>query len=276
MPDTPHQPDGGPALGSEVFTENGRRAVYAGEIDGQKFVRILLGRDDDEYGYEEWPSDKLTPVSRVLLTEPFEVHGEKVAEALARIQKLREEESGIRTSVLDLQKQERELKAAATKFPQIATALDFLEGRITHVVIDDYSGIRVMRLEDALTSYEDSWGQKTADGLKLLCLFGHKKGQPPRWAINSYHDGSGSYTTVDPFCSEEDARAEVQRRADEAFAAWRANPEKARELDRFEKAGVAPQDWLDHVEAVRADNRRKQIEKHRAEIAKLEAEGGVS
>lgn len=261
-------------VGADVFTESGHKAIYAGEIDGQKFVRIMLGRDDDEYGYEEWPSDKLTPVSRVLATEPFEVLGEKVKAETAKLAEIREEANAVRSSVLDLQRQEKEWKSSAAKFPQIATTLAFLEGRITHVVIDQYGEISVKRLQDALTYYENGWGRKTENGLKLLCLFGHEKGKAPRWAINQYYDGSGSYTTIDPFESEDAAWAEVRRRADEAFSAWRIDPGKAGHLHRFEKVGVAPQDWLDHTAAVREEARQTRLSKLREEIALLE--GGAA
>tara|TARA_Y100000114_G_C11697420_1_gene296707 strand:- start:63 stop:863 length:801 start_codon:yes stop_codon:yes gene_type:complete len=259
-------------LGQEVYTEDGRKAEYAGEIDGQKFVRIVLFRDDEEYGLEEWPSDKLTPVSRVFKSAPMESHDKRVSEAMDRLQSIREEERAVRASVLDLRKQEKIALDAAAKFPEIQMALDFLEGRITHVVIEDYGSVRVVPLSEALTQYEDGgWGSRRENGLKLLCLFGHEKGKKPRWAINRYFDGSGSYITVDPFRSEEEARAEMQRRADAEFELWRSG-EKVKSLGRWNESGVElPQDYLDHVEKIRLKAKSDKIEKLRAEISALEA-----
>jgi hypothetical protein len=259
-------------IGQEVYTEDGRKAEYAGNIGGRHFVRVVMYRDDDEYGQEEWASDKLTPAAKVFTAAPMEKHDQRVIDARAKVAALREQETAIRQSVLNLQKQEKETIAAIAKFPEMQTALDFLEGRITHVVIENYGGVEVKPLHDALVSYTDgSWQRRTENGMKLLCLFGHEKGKKSRWAINTYFDGSGHYTTVVPFTSEEDARAEVQRRADEAFAAWKADG-KSGNLLAFQKSGATiPQEYLDHVAALDEKSKAEKLQKLRAEIAKLEA-----
>ena len=259
-------------IGQEVYTEDGRKAEYAGEIGGQHFVRVMLYRDDDDYGPEEWPSDKLSPVGKVYLAAPMERHDQRVIDAQEKVAKLRDEEAAVRRSVMALQAQEKEALAAVSKFPELRTALDFLEGRITHVVIENYGTVEVKPLQEALAYFEDSsWGRRTENGMKLLCLFGHEKGKKPRWAINHYYDGSGSYTTVDPFTCEADARAEVQRRADAAFIAWKADG-KHNNLLNLQKAGATiPQEYLDHVAAIRAKAKAEKVEKLRAELAALEA-----
>ena len=256
-------------VGQEVYTEDGRAAVYAGNIGGQDFVRIMLSRHNDEYGDESWPSDKLTPVSKLFLTAPMERHDKRVAEATAKISALRDEEAAIRRSVLDLQSREKEANAAIAKFPDMQTALDFLEGRISHVVIESCGAVTVEPLQDALAYYDGDYGRRTIDGIKLLCLFGCKKGEKPRWAINRYYDGSGSWTTVDPFTSEADARAEVQRRADAAFVAWEVDG-KDNSLRAYHKAGaVIPQSFHDHCAQVVAASRDAKIADLKAQISKL-------
>lgn len=261
----------GVVIGQEVFTENGHRAIYAGEIDGQKFVRLIIECGDPETGPEEWPSDELTPVGRVFVDEPQPARGKLVAEVETRIAAMREEEAGVRRSVLDLRQQERDLNAAMQKHPQIALAVDFLEGRITHVVVDGWAGISVQPLSEALIYSEEGWGRRTEKGLKLLCLFGHEKGKAPRWAINQYYDGSGHYTTVDPYRSEGEAKAEIQRRADAEFELWRRG-EKTGDLSRFAKAGAAiPQDYLDHCALRASEAKADKISKLKEQIAQLEA-----
>ena len=256
-------------IGQEVYIEDGRAAEYAGNIGGQEFVRIILSRCDDEYGDESWPSDKLTPVSKVFLTAPMEKHDKRVADAVAKVAALREEESSIRRSVIDLQAREKETIAALAKFPELQAAMDFLEDRVTHVVIESYGLVEVKPLQDALTQYEGNWGRRTANGMKLLCLFGHDKGKKPRWAINSYSDGSGTYTTIDPFTSEAAARAEVQRRADAAFSAWEADG-KDNGLRAYHKAGaVIPQVFHNSCAKAAAASRDAKISELEAQIDKL-------
>ena len=256
-------------IGQEVFLEDGRAAEYAGNIGGQDFVRIILSRHDEEYGDDSWPSDKLTPVQKVFLSAPMEKHDKRVSDAAARVSALRDEEAAIRRSVLDLQAREKEANAALSKFPEMQTALDFMEGRITHVVVESYGDVTVEPLQDALAYYGGDYGRRTIDGIKLLCLFGCKKGEKPRWAINRYYDGSGSWTTVDPFTSEADARADVQRRADAAFAAWEVDG-KDSGLRAYHKAGaVIPQAFHDHCVQVAAANRDAKIAELESKISKL-------
>ena len=256
-------------IGQEVFLEDGRAAVYAGNISGQDFVRIILSRHDEEYGEEIWPSDKLTPATKVFLSAPMEKHDKRVSDAAARVSALQDEESAIRRSVLDLQAREKEANAALSKFTEMQTALDFMEGRITHVVVESYGDVTVEPLEEALAYYGEDYGRRTIDGIKLLCLFGCKKGEKPRWAINRYYDGSGSWTTVDPFTSEAAARAEVQSRADAAFAAWEIDG-KDNGLRAYLKSGaVIPQAFHDHCAQVLVASRDAQIADLEGKISKL-------
>lgn len=261
-------------LNSEVFTEDGRRAIYAGQIDGQHFVRILLGRDDDEYGYEEWPADRLVPVSRVLVTAPEERFAPAIEAAKADLEALRSQISTMRESVSDLQAQERTMKSAIAKFPALGTAIDFLEGDISHVVIaPNYGELKVDTLSNYLTMTND-YGRK--EGVKLLCLFGVNDRKECRWSVNRYYDGSGSWTEVTPFKNEADAWAYVRADFEAELAAWRNGEarHKAHERCKAIPAEEWPDDWRAHVNEVKAKSAAEQIARLRAEIAVIEAQQG--
>lgn len=262
-------------LNSEVFTEDGRRAVYAGQIDGQHFVRIMLGREDDEYGYEEWPADRLTPVSRVLTTAPEERFAPAIEKAKAELEELRSKASALHASVSDLQAQERALSAAIAKFPALGTAIDFLEGSISHVVVaPNYAKLEVMPLSDYLTMTND-YGRK--EGLKLLCLFGVDDRKGCRWSVNRYYDGSGSWTEVFPFKSEAEAVAFARADFEAELAAWRNGEarHKAHERCKAFPAEEWPEDWRAHVKEVKAKSAAEQIARLQAQIAAIEATQGV-
>lgn len=264
-----------PELNSEVFTEDGRRAIYAGQIDGQHFVRILLGRDDEEYGYEEWPADKLTPVSRVLTTAPQERFAPAIEKAKADLDELRAKASAMQASLSDLQAQERAMKAAIDKFPALGTAIDFLEGSISHVVVaPNYAKLEVMTLTDYLTMTND-YGRK--EGLKLLCLFGVDDRRGTRWSVNLYYDGSGSWTEVFPFTSEAEAAAFVRADFEAELTAWRNGEARHKAHERCKAIPVEewPDDWRAHVNEERAKRNVEQIARLQAQIAALEAEQGV-
>ncbi len=259
-------------LNSEVFTEDGRRAIYSGQIDRQHFVRILLGRNDEEYGYEEWPADKLTPVSRVLTTAPEERFAPAIEQAKAELEALRSKVSAMHASVSVLQNQERTMKAAIAKFPALGTAIDFLEGAISHVVIaPSYGELKVETLSDYLTMTDD-YGRK--EGLKLLCLFGVDDRRGCRWSVNRYYDGSGSWTEVIPFKSEDEALAYVRADFEAELASWRNGEARHKLHERCKSIPVEewPDDWRAHVKEVKAKSAAEQIERLRAQIAAIEAQ----
>jgi hypothetical protein len=264
-----------PELGSEVFVEDGRRAVYAGEIDGQQFVRILLSRDDEEFGVEEWPSDKLTPVSRVLTTAPEERYAPAIEAAKADLEALRNQISTARDNVRDLQQQERELTAAIAKFPELGTAIDFLEGRITHVAMSpSYGASKVFGLSEYLALKSD-YGRD--EGLRLLCLFGTDDRKVRRWHANRYYDGSGGWTEVVPFKSEADANAYLRAEFEAELTAWRSGETRHRAHDR--SAGIPaeqwPDDWREYVAEIKAKNAAERVNKLREQISAIEAEAAA-
>lgn len=261
-----------PEINSEVFTEDGRRAIYAGQIEGQHFVRILLGRDDEEYGYEEWPADKLTPVSRVLATAPEDRFAPAIEKAKADLDELKAKASALHASVADLQAQERALKAAIAKFPALGTAIDFLEGSISHVVVaPNYAKLEVMTLSDYLTMTND-YGRK--EGLKLLCLFGVDDKRGTRWSVNRYYDGSGNWTEVFPFTSEAEAVAFVRADFEAEVAAWRNGEARHKAGERCKAFPVEewPEDWRSHFNEVRAKSAAQQIARLQEQIAQIEAQ----
>lgn len=260
------------ATGAECWTESGRKAVYAGEIDGQKFVRIMMERDDED-GVEEWPSEKLTPVSRVFDAEPTEVLSPRLVAAQEQLSKLLAEAQEARKSLHEAQKLERDARAAAVKFPEIQTAVDFLEGRITHCVVEDYSSVEIKPLSEVLDT-KDEYNRRPDGGLKMLALFGYDKGKPPRWAINRYSDGSGSWTTITPCVGIEAAQAMVSGMLEAALGLWRSG-EKHHSVHKFAKTGLPmPQDWQDYVAAIAAERKAKEIADLKAKLADLE--GGAA
>lgn len=264
-----------PELGSEVFVEDGRCAIYAGQIDGQHFVRVLLSREDGEYGVEEWPSDKLTPVSRVLTTAPAERYAPQIEAAKADLEALRGQINTAREMVSELQRQERETIAAIAKFPELGAAIDFLEGRITHVTVTpSYGASKVYELSDYLTM-KDDYGRH--EGLRLLSLFGTDGRGKCRWLANHYYDGSGSWTEVLAFKSEAEAKAYLRSEFEAELTAWRSG--ETRHKAHHRSAGIPaeewPDDWREHVASAKVKNAAERIAKLQQQIAVIAAEAAA-
>lgn len=259
-----------PATGQEVYLEDGRRAIFAGVIGGQNFVRVLL-YSDEEYGREEWPSDKLTPVSRVFEREPCEAYGPRIAEMIDEIERLKESRDAARASVLDLKKQAAEIERSVKKHPDLSLAIDFLEGRITHVVVEGYFSFEIKTLADVLEQRND-YGR--IEGLKLLNLFGTDSSGKTRWVVNRYYDGSGSNTTVIPFRCLADAEAYIREAHQAALIAWRSGDAK-HGAHAFLKCPVElewPDDFMAELKAQKIKNAQHTIEHFRKQMAPYEAE----
>ena len=258
-------------VGSEVFTEDGRRAIYAGEIDGQHFVRIVLSREDEEYGTEEWTSDKLTPVSRVLSTAPVERYDPAIEAAQADLEALRRQIATARANVLDLQRQEMALAGAVAKHPDLTTVQDFIEGRITHVaVVPTYTHGKV----EPLSQFLEARDYDRADGLKLVCLFGCDDKGVRKWRVNSYRDGSGTWTEIVPCKSEAEAWEILRADFEEELSAWRRGDNNHKALNRAKAFSESdwPDDWREHVASKKAKDASERLAKLREEVAALEAE----
>ena len=82
-------------VGDTVYTEDGHEAEYAGEIGGQMFVRFIMRIEDSETGPQEWPSDKLTPVSKVFDVAPMEKMDARITEAQDRYSKIMDETAAL-------------------------------------------------------------------------------------------------------------------------------------------------------------------------------------
>lgn len=260
--------------GDECWLEDGRKAYFAGEIDNQKFVRVAMHMDDEDFGYEEWPSDKLTPVTRIFPIEPEYIFGDKRKAAEERLSKLREEESGVRASVMSLRGELKELENEKAKYPDISTALDFFSGKITHVVeTSPYSRFKILELTDFIGD-RDFNGR--SDGLRLVSLFGTDTSGKTCWRRNQYRDGSGSsWTEFEPCHSLDEAKMKVC----EAFGAliheWRMERKSIGLIGDISSKHdflELPKDVADALTELRAKSKAERIDKLRAQITEIEAQ----
>jgi hypothetical protein len=165
-------------------------------------------------------------------------------EAISRkIEKLDERKQTLMNQVAVLKEGERTLKQRLEylkKYDQLSRIEDFLAGKITHYCKDrnPYSRIQtpiVVRVAD-----ED----QHARDLKLLCLFG-KSDRSMEWKLNRYSDGSGDWSRIWPFCSQEEAEVKAREILAESFMNFRKEypngyPCLGRDLVEAAKACGAP------------------------------------
>lgn len=266
-----------------VYLPDGREAVYVLKNGVQHLVRIVLeaygGYDEPSYTY---PSDTITPVQKVYAHPPVEVWDKQVLAKRQQVSELDRELNAKRAELACTERNKITMEKAAAKYPCIQQALDFIEGRITHVV--KWSGYGAATIHEMPEAFEqlDRWrGRRTREGLKLLCLFGtDQHGRKAGWGLNQYRDGSGSsWETIWPARSETEARATVQELVDAALASFRTGDEHwyrdhidiQQTLDANPWM-LVPDDWAAHRAEQEAKARQQKIDKLRAELSKLETQ----
>ena len=264
-----------------VYLADGREAVYVLKNGDCHLVRVVLevdeGCGEPPYTY---PSEKITSATSVYASPPVEVWDKQVLSKRLLIRELDKELGAKRAEIVLAERNKNEMVNASAKYPCIRDALDFIEGRITHVV--QFSGYGAATIHTLTEAFEqvDIWGGRSKHaGIKLLNLFGtDEKGRCTAWGLNQYRDGSGSTKQVWPARSEDEARAKVLELMCAALEAFRAGGGKLmvgqidiqQTLDKNPWMEV-PSDWAAYIEGEKENARKKRIAKLRAELAELEA-----
>ncbi len=187
------------------------RAVHVLETlkDGSFLVENAYSHEEDgEILFDESRPEK---VDRVFDKAPTEVWDSEVAQIQEQIGSLHAELDAIAEKVQKSKKLEAEVNAKLARFDQLRLLSDYIDGKITHYVIVDYSGIKILKFEDAKVA--DEYGRLGRD-IRLLTLYGNSKGDL-QWKLNRYSSPSSTEDFIYPATSYEDAINIAQRVMDE-------------------------------------------------------------
>jgi hypothetical protein len=264
-----------------VYLPDGREAVYVTKSGEDHLVRVVYEVDGsyDEPPYS-YPSESIIAARKVYAAPPVDVWDKQVLAKREQVRELDRELTAKRAELTDVERNKTAMQKAAAKYPCIRDALDFIEGRITHVVKwGGYGAATIHAMPEAFQQIDTWGGRKTHEGMKLLSLFGtDERGRSVGWGLHQYRDGSGSSTTqIWPARSEGEAQTKVQELRDAAIAAFRTGDEKwwlghigvQATLDANPWMTV-PDDWAAHMAEKKEKQRQQKIEKLREELAKLE------
>lgn len=266
-----------------VYLPNGLEAIYVLANGQDHLVRLIyeVEGDYDEPPYS-YPSDQITTTREVYAKPPVEVWDKQVEAKREQVRELDRELTAKRAEVRAAESNKIAMEKAAAKYPCIQQALDFIEGRITHVVSwSGYGGAKIETLKDAFEDVNTWGGRRTFEGMKLLNLFGtDKSGKIVAWGLNEYRDGSGTdRKQIWPAHSEGHAMQIVGDLFFKAIEAWRTGEKNWQHghvaIDDTLKQNpwlTAPNDWLEYQKGIKAKHRAERIEKLREEITKLEDE----
>lgn len=255
--------------GQTVYSAEGYAYEYVGELAGRQFVRDLY--EDDYQGYAHYePRAWEGPLFE---KAPRHKRDEEIAEAQARLKAIRDEEQEARKALAEAQAERETLTA---KHEEFRLLIDYLEGRITHVVVDGYQ-VEILPLADILVR-EDSRDGDTPRAIGLFAApnpivgTGYHRGQKVTWTANKYRDGSGKWDYITPCRSEAEAREVVQAILDVRLSEWRETGRGWTVERVFEKNPwlQAPQDWLDAHQAAKVEAAQKALDEAKKTLASAE------
>jgi hypothetical protein len=268
-----------------VYLPDGREAVYVAKNGPDHLVRVVYEvegtYDEPPYSY---PSESIIAARTVYAEPPVDVWDKQVLAKREQVRELDRELTAKRQEIADAARNKAAMEKAAAKYPCIQQALDFIEGRITHVVKwAGYGAATIHAMPEAFEQIDTWHGRKTHEGMKLLALFGtDEHGRSTGWGLHKYRDGSGGSTTqIWPARSEAEARAKVQDLVDAAMEAFRSGDEKwwhghigLADTLKANPWMEVPEDWAAHRAMQDGKRRQEKIDKLRAELTELENGNG--
>ena len=166
------------------------RKVFTGQADGWE--------DEDFY-----TGDELTIVDEFFHYAPTKKLDERFWILKKKVEDLQQEKKNLEQEIRETQKAGKAKLAKYKKYDQLKNLDMFIDGKITHYVLEYWSSFKIISFEDAVP--DERWDKES---LKLLTLFGSSKGNLS-WNLSKYSSG-GSDTTVIPCVSYKEALAIAQ------------------------------------------------------------------
>ncbi|MCU1282322.1 MAG: hypothetical protein JWM53_5868 [bacterium] len=253
--------------GDIVYSVHGQAAEFVARSFDGYIVRQLFTREDGEphVGKPEiW--------HEVFATPPVAKVHEKIAAAEKRLQELNAAITAARDQQRELDATEKDRLARLKQHEALARIDDFLAGKITHYVVESWSGFVILDTAKAISGDEDSHSYNKET--KLLTLFGKSNGDL-QWCLNRYSDGSGQWSAVWPCTSYGDAVRVATTRIEEEYAKWRGGDTRARLSDAAKAAAalqmLVPDDVRAHLKATAVANAKAGVEQRQKELATAQA-----
>lgn len=245
-----------------MYLPTGQAVRYQFPAQGGHVVQPLYGGmyGDEEYEY----AGRSIFVDEVLEKAPTEKYSEDVAKLEARIQAARAELEAIQKEARETDQERQRLLAKLTKIEELKHIEAFLDGKFTHAVITSEYGsmVRVETFDQIMLDSE----RRCSGEIKLLALFGTKD-RKVLWKKNAYYDGSGSWTTIIPCMSLEEAEEKAREHIRNVFEGSENEYRKTQNIASAEKFGVpVPQELLDAKAAAEAKTKAERVAKLRKEL----------
>lgn len=253
--------------GPTVYTEDGTECALIARVgDGAVVESIMVNEEGDaDYGH-----GRRFYAEKVYATPPSYKLDAMIAENRQTLASLKDQVFALRHEIATAERTRKDLLTKIQQVPTLQRLSDFLDGKLTHLVYEDYSGVSIGPIDAEQTDDCGSYQKH----IRLLTLFGRNNGNIG-WGLNRYSDGSGSDTVVYPCVSEEDAKAKAAQVLTEKFDECRKSPHKSGLSYLLASAlslGVEPpKDLKDWHDAKELENATRLVEVARKTLADREA-----
>ncbi|MDE4189631.1 hypothetical protein [Phaeobacter gallaeciensis] len=263
--------------GQRVFTSSGEEVEFAGYLNGVTFIRHVF-EDYDHYSDEvtERVSEPVQYRGELFSSAPVYRLDEQYKAAAGELEKVCSELEKQQALLVEACAKTLDMEKLADEHEDFRLLVDFLEGRITHVLRVSY-GLEIIELS-AILSGKDSY-ESWPRAIGLFAVPNSSKGRyrttQTTWQVNQYKDGSGNWSEFIPCRSLEEAHRVAQNCFDQQVQIWRdgGRPESWM-WGLHNKADWVqlPDDWAAHLEAKKLGGLQDRVTKAREELQKAEAD----
>lgn len=225
-------------VGRAYWLRDGREVEYLARTDdGQYVVAPVI--ELETYDGREFSRGPAEFTSELFATAPVEKRSEEIVALEVKVRELEKRKAELFSECVNSEREVRARLDKLKKFAGLERIEDFVEGRVTHVVIENYGDTiyDVVPL-DNLQQYSDSYTRKP-EGIKLISLFGSTGGDL-QWRSNQWRDESGTWRMIVPCSSEEEGQARRLDLIAEGLASHWAEYRSGRAYSflRFAKAAI--------------------------------------
>ena len=187
--------------GQSCFTADGAHAEFVAKVYDDGY---LIYRLHDASSWDGEPCEVeggLDIVREIYRKPPVQRFASEIDALKAEVAQLEERRAAVRAKTEEAEREHLERMKEYARFAGLKHLDNFIAGKITHFVHQNYSGLKIKTKDESLAT-DDKFDHR--DGLKLVTLFGRSNGDL-EWKLNHYSDGSGTYSTIYPCCSHEEA-----------------------------------------------------------------------
>jgi hypothetical protein len=213
---------------SNKYLSDGRKVVVIGQINNQETIvqEIFVTKAGDEI-----PSGERFVV-KSLHDEPVLSYKEKQAQKSeatitkinASVKTAEKERTAINAELKGLRLALKSFKATVKNLNEkdANDLIMFLSGSIQYVCVGSSYGLpEIKPFTDALVKYENSYGDRRFDSLRLMSVAGGTDGSL-EYKQHAYSDNSGGWSVIIPFASHEEAVEYVANKAADLIAGGKA------------------------------------------------------